>query len=381
MAPPAQPVRAEAGPTASDDAESAAAQHRSPHATQPATAHRARKALWSLVLLAALIASAIVVLGVGSVHIPAADAVEVVARRMRLIAGAGVTPLNDEIVWQMRAPRVLGSIAVGALLALSGAILQTLTGNELADPYLLGISSGASVGAVAVLVFGIGGVLSQTVMMTLASFVGAIVALVLVLAMATGRSGSLPAGRTILAGVAVGQLCTAAVNLMIMVFGQQDAARSALAWTLGAFTGLRWTSATTLFITAVAALVVCLVNARVLDAFSFGDVSAQSLGIAVTPVRWAFMVGTALATAICVAFVGPIGFVGLTVPHIVRLLVGPRHAGLLPLSALAGALLTLWSDTAARTLAPGSEIPVGVITAAVGAPVLVVLLRRQARRS
>jgi hypothetical protein len=154
----------------------------------------ARTALWSLVLLAALIASAIVVLGVGSVHIPAADVVGVVARRMRLIAGAGVTPLNDEIVWQMRAPRVLGSIAVGALLALSGAILQTLTGNELADPYLLGISSGASVGAVAVLVIGVNSALSQTVMMTLASFAGAIVALVLVLAMATGRSGQLPAG-------------------------------------------------------------------------------------------------------------------------------------------------------------------------------------------
>ncbi|AFV87933.1 Iron chelate uptake ABC transporter, FeCT family, permease protein [Acidipropionibacterium acidipropionici ATCC 4875] len=349
--------------------------------SSPAPRRRALIGLWSVVLTAALILSAVVVLGVGSVHIPAGDVVDVVARRMRLITGAGVTPLNDEIVWQMRAPRVLGSIAVGALLALSGAILQTLTGNELADPYLLGISSGASVGAVTVLVIGITSTLSQSLLMTLASFAGAVVALVLVLAMATGRSGALPAGRTILAGVAVGQLCGAAVNLLIMVVGQRDVARTAMAWTLGAFTGLRWGSATTLAVVAVVALAVCVVNARILDAFAFGDVSAQSLGIAVTPVRWAFMIGTALVTAVCVAFTGPIGFVGLTVPHIVRLVVGPRHAGVRPLSALAGALLTLWSDTAARSLAPGSEIPVGVITAAVGAPVLVVLLRRQARRS
>lgn len=344
-------------------------------------APRARTAVWSVILLAGLAVSAIVALGVGSVHIPVGDVIDVVARRMRLISGAGVTPLNDEIVWQMRAPRVLGSIAVGALLALCGAILQTLTGNELADPYLLGISSGASVGAVAVLVIGITSAVGQTVVMTLASFAGAVAALVLVLAMATGRSGQLPAGRTILAGVAVGQLCSAAVNLLIMVVGQRDVARTAMAWTLGAFTGLHWASAAVLAVVAVVALLVGIASAKVLDAFAFGDVSAQSLGIAVTPVRWAFMVGTALVTALCVAFVGPIGFVGLTVPHIVRLLVGPRHAGLLPLSALAGALLTLWSDTAARSLAPGSEIPVGVITAAVGAPVLVVLLRRQARRS
>lgn len=374
MSDAARPVASVVSPTGAPAAPGA------PPGPTPRARH-ARTTVWFLILLAALVVCSIVVLGVGSVHIPAGDVVEVVARRMRLITGAGVTPLNDEIVWQMRAPRVLGSIAVGALLALSGAILQTLTGNELADPYLLGISNGASVGAVAVLVIGITSAISQTLLMTLASFAGAILALVLVLTMATGRSGALPAGRTILAGVAVGQICSAGVNLLIMVFGQRDVARTAMAWTLGAFTGLHWASATTLASTAVVALAVCTANAHVLDAFAFGDISAQSLGIAVIQVRWAFMVGTALVTAVCVAFTGPIGFVGLTVPHIIRLLVGPRHAGLLPLSAMAGALLTLWSDTAARTLAPGSEIPVGVITAAVGAPVLVVLLRRQARRS
>lgn len=143
------------------------------------------------IVVAALIGSALVVLGIGAVPVPVSDVARVVARRFRLIEGADVTVLNDQIVWQMRAPRVIGSMAVGALLAMCGAVLQTLTGNDLADPYLLGISSGASVGAVFVLIVGISSTLGQSVLMTLASFIGAVVALVMVLTMATGRSGGI----------------------------------------------------------------------------------------------------------------------------------------------------------------------------------------------
>ena len=125
------------------------------------------------IVVAALIGSALVVLGIGAVRVPVSDVARVVARRFRLIEGADVTVLNDQIVWQMRAPRVIGSMAVGALLAMCGAVLQTLTGNDLADPYLLGISSGASVGAVFVLIVGISSTLGQSVLMTLASFIGA----------------------------------------------------------------------------------------------------------------------------------------------------------------------------------------------------------------
>ena len=133
------------------------------------------------IVVAALIGSVLVVLGIGAVRVPVSDVARVVARRFRLIEGADVTVLNDQIVWQMRAPRVIGSMAVGALLAMCGAVLQTLTGNDLADPYLLGISSGASVGAVFVLVVGISSTLGQSVLMALASFVGAVGALVMVL--------------------------------------------------------------------------------------------------------------------------------------------------------------------------------------------------------
>lgn len=217
--------------------------------------------------------------------------------------------------------------------------------------------------------------------MAVASFAGAVGALIIVLALATGRSGELPTSRTILAGVAVGQLCAAGVSMMIMVFAESNAVRSVLSWTLGSFTGLRWGSTVTLSVVTVPAFIAGMAVCHTLDAFAFGDVSAMSLGIPVNAVRWSIMVGTALLTALCVAFVGPIGFVGLIVPHIVRFWSGPRHVRLLPASALVGALLMLWSDTAARCLRPDTEIPVGVVTAVIGAPVLVILLRRQASRS
>ena len=342
---------------------------------------RSRNWLLAAFLGAALVASALVVLGVGAVHVPVHDVIRVVARRFRLINGSDVTVLDDRIVWQLRAPRVIGAMAVGALLAMCGAVLQTLTGNELADPYLLGISSGASVGAVLVIVVGMSGALGQSILMTVASFAGAVGALIIVLALATGRSGELPTSRTILAGVAVGQLCAAGVSMMIMVFAESNAVRSVLSWTLGSFTGLRWGSTVTLSVVTVPAFIAGMAVCHTLDAFAFGDVSAMSLGIPVNAVRWSIMVGTALLTALCVAFVGPIGFVGLIVPHIVRFWSGPRHVRLLPASALVGALLMLWSDTAARCLRPDTEIPVGVVTAVIGAPVLVILLRRQASRS
>lgn len=342
---------------------------------------RSRNWLLAAFLGTALVASALVVLGVGAVHVPVHDVIRVVARRFRLINGSDVTVLDDRIVWQLRAPRVIGSMAVGALLAMCGAVLQTLTGNYLADPYLLGISSGASVGAVLVIVVGMSSALGQSILMAVASFAGAVGALIIVLALATGRSGELPTSRTILAGVAVGQLCAAGVSMMIMVFAESNAVRSVLSWTLGSFTGLRWGSTVTLSVVTVPALIAGMAVCHTLDAFAFGDVSAMSLGIPVNAVRWSIMVGTALLTALCVAFVGPIGFVGLIVPHIVRFWSGPRHVRLLPASALVGALLMLWSDTAARCLRPDTEIPVGVVTAVIGAPVLVILLRRQASRS
>lgn len=329
-----------------------------------------------IALLAVLFASLAITLGIGSVSVPVEAVLQVVGRRMWL-GDFPVTPLQDQIIWDLRLPRVLAAAAVGAGLAVCGAVLQSLTRNDLAEPYLLGISGGATVGAVAVIVLGVGmGAVGGTVALTIGAFVGALGSLALVLLLAAGRAGSLPPTRVVLAGVAIGQICSAFTSLMVIMSGDQQAARRVLAWTLGSFSGVRWESTGFLVSAAMLGLVVALFFARDLDAMSFGEATATSLGTSVTGVRWALMVATALLTACLVSVVGAIGFVGLIVPHIVRFISGPVHARLLPLSLVAGAILMVWSDTAARSLAPGQEIPVGVVTAIVGSPFFVWLLRR-----
>lgn len=338
-----------------------------------------RTGLAPVLALAALLATMAVALGTGAVPVPVPDVLDVVLRRAGL-GDRGVTLLDDRIVWQLRMPRVVGMAAVGAVLACCGVVLQSLSGNDLADPYLLGISGGAAVGAVTVIVLGVS-VLGTTgpTAVTVAGFLGALLALVLVLLLAVGRSGALAPSRTVLAGVAVGQACAAYTSLVVISTGDSDAARRVLSWTLGSGAGFRWGTALFVAVVAVLAALAFVACADHLDAFAFGESSARSLGVAVTRLRWLLLVGTALATAAAVAFAGTIGFVGLVVPHLVRGVTGPRHRSLLPLSALVGAILLIWADTLARSLVDGQEIPVGVVTAAVGVPFFAVLLRRSGR--
>ena len=356
-----------------------------PSAAAPTPSAPLRSRTWMLGAggCVALVLSAVVVLGLGSVPVVPGEVLAVIARRMHLIEGAEVTVLQDQIVWQLRLPRVVAAMVVGAVLAQCGAVMQSLLTNELADPFLLGISSGAALGAVLALTVGVplAGAVGAAVGVGGAAMVGAVLALVLVLSLATNRSGALPPSRTILAGVAIAQLTGAGTSMLIMLFGSRDTARQVLAWTLGSFAGVRATSAVVLALIGLVVVVGITATARTLDAFAFGETTARSLGVDVRTVTWVMLVGTALATAATVGVVGPIGFVGLVVPHVVRLLVGPGHRRLLPLAGLVGALLMLWADTAARSLAQGQEIPVGIVTAVVGTPVLVALLRRQARRS
>ncbi|PFG38528.1 iron complex transport system permease protein [Georgenia soli] len=283
-----------------------------------------------------------------------------------------LSEIQDAIVWSGRAPRVVAAAAVGAGLALCGGVMQALTRNPLADPYLLGVSSGASVGAVLVLVLGLAAALP------VAAFVGAVAALVLTLALATGRGGGLSPVRTVLAGVAVAQAGSAVVSFVIFWSSTGDSYREILTWLMGSLGGATWPEAlTALGATAVVGTYLAG-QARTLDAFTFGDVSAASLGVAVTRTRWVLLGATALLTGLLVSVAGAIGFVGLVVPHAVRLLVGERHHRLLPVAALAGATFLLLTDTASRSLFEPRELPVGILTAVVGAPVFAVLLRRRA---
>ncbi|MFD4399188.1 FecCD family ABC transporter permease [Kitasatospora sp. NPDC059811] len=338
------------------------------------------RATAALAIGAALLLTTVLLgLAVGSQPEPVRTVIDVVARRLGL-GGQHVTLLDDQIVWQLRLPRVLGAAATGAGLAVCGAVLQTLTGNDLADPFLLGISDGAAAGAVTVIVLGVGvtGAVGTGAVAT-AAFAGALLAAAVVLALAGARTRSLPTTRTVLAGIAVGQMCGAYTSFVVLVLGDRNAARGVMEWTLGSVAGVRWPTAVFLTAVALVGVTVLASSARDLDAFAFGETAARSLGVHVERTRWLLVATAALVTACLVANTGVIGFLGLVVPHVVRLVCGPRHALLLPVSALVGASLLVGSDIVARSVLPDREIPVGVITAGLGAPFFAWLLWRQGR--
>jgi iron complex transport system permease protein len=288
----------------------------------------------------------------------------------RLTGANPESPLRSSIVWELRMPRVLTAAAVGAGLGLAGAVIQAVTRNPLADPYLLGVSSGASLGAVAVIVLGLG------LLLPVAAFAGALLALGATLAIAR-RAGGLTPVRTVLAGVAVTAVFGAATSFVIFWSATGDSYREILGWLLGTLGAADWGSVA---IAGGALLLVgggLMTSGRTLDAFTFGDRSAEMLGVDVARARVVLLVATALLTGAMVAVSGAIGFVGLVLPHAVRLLVGPGHRALLPLVALCSAAFLVLADTAARTVFEPREIPVGVITALIGAPLFAVLLSRR----
>lgn len=351
----------------------------------PRAVRMPRLAPWLLLAIAVLVASGLVALTIGPAGITPAEVLGSarhhlltwLAERGLGFLDPGANPLSrirDAIVWQGRAPRLFTAAAVGAGLALSGAVMQAITRNPLADPYLLGVSSGAALGAVAVLLLGF------AVALPLAAFVGALLALGATLALA-GIGGRLTPSRTILAGIAVAQGASALVSFAIVASAQGDSYREIINWLMGSVAGATWTSVAI----AVGALVVIgtvlLARARTLDAFTFGDTAAASLGVHVSGTRWLLLTLTALLVGAMVAVSGSIGFIGLVVPHVVRLLLGARHSRLLPVAAVVGAVFLLWADTGARSFFAPSEVPVGILTAAIGAPVFAWLLMRNRSRS
>lgn len=334
---------------------------------------------WSAVLVAALVVSCAAGVAIGAADLSIGTVVEAIAGRLGI--GPGTDLLTTHIVVDLRLPRVLAAALVGAGLALCGAVLQSLTGNPLADPYLLGMSGGASLGAVLALTAGVGtvGILGMGAV-SVAAFVTALASLLLVFLISTSRSGALVPGRLILAGIAIGQFAAALTSALVL-FGDRDAAHRVLQWTLGSVAGARWSGLATLTVVVAATTVVMLAHTRVLDSFAFGERAAASLGTNVERSRWVLYGAASLCTAALVAQAGVIGFVGLVVPHAARMLVGPLHARLLPVVALAGALLLVWADIAARTVLPGRELPISIVTAVVGVPVFVLLLRRRGARA
>ncbi|MGE8498549.1 MAG: FecCD family ABC transporter permease [Pseudomonas sp.] len=328
-----------------------------------------------LVVLAALLAlSCAVSLAFGSAQVPLERVVAVLGQRLfGLEPAVAIGIAQDSIIWQLRAPRALLGALVGAGLALVGTALQAVTRNPLADPHLLGVSSGAALGAVIVVLYL--GEFAGLLSLPLAAFVGALASMLLVLAIAS-RSGRLESDRLLLAGVAVSFVMMAASNLLLFL-GDNHAASSVLFWMLGGLGLARWELLWLPALCLLLVLAVLLGLGRALNALMAGEQSAVSLGLEPRRVRLLVFVCASLLTGVLVSLSGAIGFVGLMLPHIARYLVGAEHRRLLPVSALLGALFLVWVDVAARTLLAPQDLPIGIATAAIGGLFFVMLLRRR----
>ncbi|MDH6195933.1 iron complex transport system permease protein [Mycobacterium frederiksbergense] len=315
------------------------------------------------------IAAAVVI---GPADLDLGDVYAVIAQHL-WNGGGQVTPIQDGIVWELRLPRTLLAAICGAGLAISGAILQSLMRNPLADPFMLGISSGASTGAVLVVVSGVGGALS----LSAGAFAGALIAFGLVLVLSAAAGGG--PDRVVLAGVAGTQLFSAITSFVVFSSADAQQTRGVLFWLLGSLGGANWDLVALCGAIGAVGLIVCWMQSDALDAFAFGQDAAASLGVEVRRVRVLLLGTTALLTAVLVSAAGAIGFVGLVLPHAARMIVGPAHRRLLLVTALAGAIFLVWVDTVARTVFAPQELPVGVVTALVGVPVFVLILARRRR--
>ena len=331
----------------------------------------------TLLALALLLIALLAGVAIGETAIEPQVVLQVLANKL-WAAGFVLDPIDEGVVWNYRLTRALVAAACGAGLATCGVILQSLLRNPLADPYLLGISAGASTGAVLVALIGVGGGL---VSLSAGAFAGAMAAFALVILLARASGSSSGTGQIILAGIAGSQLFNALTAFLITKSASSEQARGIMFWLLGNLSGVRWPSVWLAVPVAVAGPAVCLWHRRALDAFTFGSDSAASLGIPVGRVQFVLVACAALVTAVMVSIVGSIGFVGLVIPHAARLLLGTGHSRLLPASALGGALFLIAADVLSRTLIKGQVIPVGVVTALVGAPVFALILigRRNAR--
>lgn len=344
--------------------------------TGRARARRASRRAAVLTLGGLAVAAGVAAVAWGSVPLPVPEVARILAHRLPWV-GKGITPdwpsSHEAIILALRMPRVLLAYAVGAALSVAGGAFQGLFRNPMADPYVIGVSSGAALGAAVAItlrppadLLGLGAV-------PVFAFAGALATAFAVYAMArVGRE--VPVGNLLLAGVAAGAFLSALVSL-IVVLSRRELGEIVF-WIMGSLAGRGWTQLAVALPYLVGGAGVLLIRARDLNALLLGDEEAIHLGIDAERAKKTMLAAASLLTAAGVATCGIIGFVGLIVPHMVRLVVGPDHRSLLPVSALAGGLLLVLADLAARTVVRPGELPVGVVTAIAGGPFFLYLLRR-----
>lgn len=331
-----------------------------------------------ILLLAALIVSLLWAVTIGSVDIQMSDVYRVLLYKTFGIgdgARYGSGSMSD-IVWFVRLPRLVLAIGVGTALAISGAVMQAVVKNPLADPYTLGLSSGASLGATLAILLGVGSFLGSGYV-GIVAFLGAFLVSLAVVALANvgGRATSV---KLILAGTALSSICGAVSNFVLYVLNSSTGAVEAVArWTLGSLAGAKWESNLWMLLVALAGTLFLWTQYRTLNLMLLGDDNAITLGTDLHRWRILYLLVSALMVGFAVYTAGIIGFVGLIIPHVVRMLFGTDHKKLLPISALLGAIFLLWADVLCRVLLPGKELPIGVLTSLVGAPVFIYLMARK----
>ncbi|MFB9765840.1 FecCD family ABC transporter permease [Nocardioides kongjuensis] len=327
------------------------------------------------VLVAAAVVTVVLSTAFGAEPLPVAVVVDAITARF---SGATPDPAYDAIVWDIRLPRTLLALVVGAGLAVAGTGIQTLVRNPLADPYLLGVSAGASVGATAVITTG---VLAGAGLwaLSLGALVGALVASVLVFGIAMLQGGLTPL-RLVLTGTVLSAAFSSMASFLVFRSAEPQAAQSVLFWLLGSVSGATWQQLWLPAVAVVVSFVLLLAASGWLDALAVGPDTASALGVPVARLRIGLFALLAVLVGVLVAVAGGIGFVGLVVPHLARMTVGPRHRVALPVSALAGAVFLVWVDIAARVAVRPTEIPLSVVTGLIGAPVFLVLLGRRRYR-
>ncbi len=340
----------------------------------PARRRGATVLIWAAVaLLIAVIAS----FAVGPLRLPPMEVLQAIGVKLGLADPASVSTRDLAVVWQLRIPRALLGAMVGAALAMAGASLQGLFGNPLADPGIVGVTQGAALGAVSAIVLGAGAFGVWT--LPLAAFAGAGGAITLTYLLARPGQGTGTA-TLLLVGIAIAAFCSAMIGFLTYIASESEL-QSLVFWQMGSLAQADWMDVVAVAPVFVLGTIALLRLATPLDMLALGERQAQHLGLDVKRTRLKLIAFSALLVGAAVAFAGSIGFVGLVVPHVVRLLVGPGHRWLLPVSAVAGALLIVVADTAARTLDPPSEIPLGLFSAALGAPFFLWLVMRQRHRS
>ena len=333
---------------------------------------------WVIVLSVLLVVTSVIAIAIGSTYIEPGEVYKVVLSKLTngALFGEVGSVMNQNIIWEIRLPRVLLGAICGAGLALCGVLMQCVTKNPIAEPYILGISSGASCGAVAVLV--LGGMSAIGInSLTAGAFAGSMLSGVLVFAIGTQMGRTTSTTRLVLSGMAISTIFSSLTNLLIYSAKNSNQAKSALFWTIGSLGGAKWDKLLFPFIVLVVVMITAFIMSKSLDILLLGDDSAIILGINIKFIKSVILILATLLTSALVSITGAIGFIGLVVPHICRTISGSDHKKLIVLSSLIGAIFLIASDIVARGLFPPIEIPIGIITSLVGGPFFLYLISKK----